>query len=783
MVVPELLFADSFVALLSNEKFTQELLTFLSLTIQGLGLGLIIGIPLGILLTRISRIASPMMSVLALIQTIPGLALLGFCFSLLGLTGATVAVTSAVVYSVFPVVLNTYTGIEQVDPALKDSARGMGMTQMQILWKVELPLALPVIMAGVRTGAVYVIGMITVCGVLGTGGLGEFITRGTSQTDTALIFLGVIPILIITMLFFWGLSGISRLSAKQPNLGLMLGGGLVAMMSLFAIGKPIVSEMLADPGTASSAVTSDIKQSTLAEAWDQADTFNQQARRFISLTMRGLGLALLVGLPMGIFLTRIPKLAQPLITGLALIQTIPSLALLGFCVSLFGLFGASAAIFGTVVYSLLPIVLNTYVGITQVTPSLKDSARGMGMTNGQILWKVEVPLALPVIMAGARTAATYAISMVTIATLVGARGLGDYVYSGMSSNENTVILIGVIPILILSFGVFWGLSLLAWLSQKRVVLGLRLCGALIIGLASYALLEPVLAKRPDIRIGCKNFTENRLMGEIMKVMIKEDPELRSLKVDLYPNLGSQFAYKSVQEGELDIYPAYDGTLLTKQDAVNVTDQKMKELKGQPPQAMTDYVREVMKDKHNLELLKTFGVNSTYVMALLKTNNRHHLKSIEDIGAHPELRIATPMEFKDRKDGWDSLAETYDVQDKSKSFAQFKDTLQLYAPEFRYQAVINGDADIVVGFVTDWQLEAYPFEMLKDNRNHFLNYYAAPLVSGEILERYPRLRVVLNKLEGKISGPDMGRMIREVRKDKKKPEDVARSFLKRKKLIP
>ena len=160
----------------------------------------------------------------------------------------------------------------------------------------------------------------------------------------------------------------------------------------------------------------------LVSAWERSqDTFWPQTLLFLSLTLRALGLALLIGIPAGTLLTRLPRVAGPVIAVLAMLQTIPSLVLLGLLIPLVGI-GQTAALFAAVVYSLFPIVLNTFVGITQVPAAIRDAARGMGMTDGQILRTVEIPLAMPVILAGVRTGAVYASAMIVISAIVGAGG-------------------------------------------------------------------------------------------------------------------------------------------------------------------------------------------------------------------------------------------------------------------------------------------------------------------------------------------------------------------------
>src|SRR4051812_22434522 len=136
----------------------------------------------------------------------------------------------------------------------------------------------------------------------------------------------------------------------------------------------------------------------LASAWERShDGFWHQVGLSVALTLRAVGLALLLGMPAGLMLTRLPRIADPVIAGLATLQTIPSLVLLALMIPVLGI-GQPAALFAAVVYSLFPIVLNTYVGISQVSPAVRDAARGMGMTDRQLLWRVELPLGLPVLL-------------------------------------------------------------------------------------------------------------------------------------------------------------------------------------------------------------------------------------------------------------------------------------------------------------------------------------------------------------------------------------------------
>lgn len=164
----------------------------------------------------------------------------------------------------------------------------------------------------------------------------------------------------------------------------------------------------------------------------------------LQLSIIALLLAVIIGVGVGIGLTRIPKLANLVIGAASVVQTIPSLALLGFMIPLIGI-GVVPAIVALFLYSLLPILRNTSTGILGVESALTEAGVGMGMTNMQLLFIVELPLALPIIMAGIRTAAVTIIGVATLASLIGAGGLGDLIFGGISMANNNMIFAGAIP--------------------------------------------------------------------------------------------------------------------------------------------------------------------------------------------------------------------------------------------------------------------------------------------------------------------------------------------------
>jgi osmoprotectant transport system permease protein len=188
----------------------------------------------------------------------------------------------------------------------------------------------------------------------------------------------------------------------------------------------------------------------------------QETGTHLFIVAIAVGVATLIGIPLGILITRQVRWRQPILGIANILQTIPSLALFGFLISVpvIGGIGAQTAIIALTLYSFLPIIRNTYTGITSVDPAIREAGRGMGMTNQQLLLQVEIPLALSFILAGVRVATVIAIGIATIAAAIGAGGLGVFVFRGIAMVNNQLILAGAIPAAILAILADWGIGLL-----------------------------------------------------------------------------------------------------------------------------------------------------------------------------------------------------------------------------------------------------------------------------------------------------------------------------------
>src|SRR5690349_9613422 len=276
--------------------------------------------------------------------------------------------------------------------------------------------------------------------------------------------------------------------------------------------------------------------------------------------------AILIGVPLGIFASRRPRLSAPIVGIANVVQTIPSLAMFGFLlpVPFVGGVGARAAIVVLILYGLLPIVRTTIAGIAGIDATVREAGIAMGMTAGELLRIVELPLALPSIAGGVRVAAVVGVGSATIAAAIGAGGLGEYIYRGLSMVDSTVILAGAIPAALLALAVD---GALLWverqLSARRRSLSRRsTLAAAGVAVAVMLVSGGAVAARSGgaIVVGSKNFTEQVILGELVAQTIERDTHL---PVQRRLNLGGTLICdRALMTGDIDVYVEYTGTALT-----------------------------------------------------------------------------------------------------------------------------------------------------------------------------------------------------------------------------
>jgi len=467
-------------------------------------------------------------------------------------------------------------------------------------------------------------------------------------------------------------------------------------------------------------------------------------------------IAAALGLPLGVAMARRPRLARPILAVAGLLQTIPSLALFGFLIPLpfLGGIGARTAIVALVLYALLPILRNTYTGIQHVDRAVVEAATGLGMTGAQRLRMVELPLALPVILAGVRIAAVVSVGTATIAAAVGAGGLGTYVFRGIATVDTRLILAGAIPAALLALATD---ALLGAVEKaRRPARAAAALAAAVAVAAGLAALGGASSPRPVV-VGSKNFTEQVVLGEILAALLED----RGFAVDRRLNLGgTNVCHEAVRTGQLDVYVEYTGTALT--------DILKRPARSDP----ADVLREVTTGYAPLGLRvgRPLGFNNTFALVMRRADAaRLAVSRISDLGPHAAtLRVGLFGEFLERKDGMAGLLQAYGFR-----FAVPPREMDL---GLLYPALAAGRVDLVVGSATDALIAALDMVVLQDDRHYFPPYDAVPVLSEAGLRRHPGLQAAVESLAGRIDEAAMRKMNYAVDGEHQAPAAVAREFL-------
>jgi osmoprotectant transport system permease protein len=496
-------------------------------------------------------------------------------------------------------------------------------------------------------------------------------------------------------------------------------------------------------------------QSHAAEVW-------RLLAQHIALVVVSTSAAVAVGVPIGIMAARRPRLGSPLTAIASIVQTIPSLALLGFLLPLplVGGIGARTALVALFLYALLPIIRTTAAGLRSIDPAILDAADAMGMTPMQRLRQVELPLAFPAIIAGVRVSAVVGVGTVTIAAAIGAGGLGEYIYRGLSMVDATVILAGAIPVAALALSID-GLLYAAtrWRASRRsrggtaAPVAAAVVAALAVGIAATA-----YSADERIAVGSKNFTEQVILGELMAQAIER---YAGLPVDRRLNLGGTFICdRALQAGDIDLYVEYSGTALT---AV------FKRPVQRDPAAVREEVRVRYADTGRT-MLSPLGFNNTFAILVRGADARARaLTSLSQLAAHaPQWRAGFGYEFLEREDGYRGLASTYGLK--------FSSAPRVMDLTLIYRALAAGEVDVIAGDATAGLIDALGLAVLDDDRQYFPPYEAVPIVHAPTLLRYPQIASALTRLSGRITSTQMRRMNYAVDGERQDAAAVVRQFL-------
>src|ERR1700754_5016260 len=459
----------------------------------------------------------------------------------------------------------------------------------------------------------------------------------------------------------------------------------------------------------------------------------------VSVTALALGLA--VSLPLAILARNRPLLRGALLGIASVVQTVPGLALLALFYPLllalaaltlgwfgfsFSAFGFLPAVLALALYSMLPVLRNTITGLNGVDPALLEAAQGVGMTPRQSLLSVELPLALPIIMAGIRTSAVWVIGTATLSTPIGQTSLGNYIFAGLQTPNWVFVLFGCLSAAVLALAVDQLLALIESGLRNRSRLRAALGGVGIAALVAATLVPTLALKSSSYIVGAKTFAEQYVLSALMAQRLRA----AGLSAGTREGLGSSVIYDALASDDIDVYVDYSGTLWVNQ--FHRTDIKPRE------ELLADL--KTMLAKQNITLLGELGFENAYVLVVPRKRAAElGVKTIADLAARSaSMSIAGDYEFFSRPE-WAALQKAYGLSFRSQRTMQ---------PDFMYAAVASGEVDVIAGYTSDGLIAKYDLVVLEDAKRAIPPYDAivllAPKRAGD-----EKLKAALQPLLGKI----------------------------------
>ncbi|WFA75828.1 ABC transporter permease/substrate-binding protein [Streptococcus suis] len=481
----------------------------------------------------------------------------------------------------------------------------------------------------------------------------------------------------------------------------------------------------------------------------------------LRISLLALIIAIAIAVPLGLILSSKKRLTEWSLQITGIFQTIPSLALLGLFIPFMGI-GTLPAVVALVIYAIFPILQGTLTGLGEIDPSLEEAATAFGMNKWEKLKKFKLALAMPILMSGIRTASIMIIGTATLAALVGAGGLGSFILLGIDRNDSALILIGAVSSAVLAVLFGYGIRLLQDKKPKTILLAL-LVTLFTVG-ASYVPMLNFSTKQ--LVIAGKLGAEPEILINMYKLLIEDQTDI---KVEIKPNFGkTSFLYEALKSGSIDIYPEYTGTITSTLLKNSPTDLSTN------PEEVYAYAKEAILEQDGLVYLAPMAFQNTFALAVTEDYaQKNDIEKISDLAKVQQTAVAGfSLEFNDREDGNIGLKNLYNLQLNVKTME----------PALRYEAIKNGDVQLVDAYSTDSKIVSYKLKILEDDKQLFPPYQAAPLLSKETLEKYPELEQVLGVLAGNISTEEMTQMNYAVDVEGKSAEQVAREYLEQEELL-
>lgn len=502
----------------------------------------------------------------------------------------------------------------------------------------------------------------------------------------------------------------------------------------------------------------------LTSRWD---FFANLLVEHIAISMTAILIAMVIGGITGLLISEFDRAAKPTMAVINFLYTIPSISMLGFLIPFSGV-GNATAIIALTIYALLPMVRNTHTGLAGVEPAILEAATGMGSTPLQVLVKIKLPLAMPVIFAGIRSMVTMTIALGGIASFIGAGGLGVAIYRGITTNNAAMTLDGSLLIAILALIVDGVLGLIEHHLQKRHVTHRRKRWPAVLALLLIAAIGGTTIYQNQhtdtIHIASKPMTEQYIISEMLDLLIEQDTDLN---VELTQGVGGGTAniMPGMESGDFDLYPEYTGTAWnTVLKETSVYSEKQ-----------FDQLQQAYKDNYDMQWVGMYGFNNTYRIAVSRRiADQYHLTTTSDLAAvAPNLTFGAQYDYFEREDGYNAVCEAYGMQ--------FAKTMDIDIG-LKYQALAQNQIDATVVFTTDGQLSSPDVVVLEDDLGFFPSYLCGNVVRNDVIEEHPELVTELEKLQGTITDLDMAKMNNAVETEGREPRDVAADFLRERGLL-
>ncbi|KAI7259085.1 hypothetical protein KC345_g10399 [Hortaea werneckii] len=464
-------------------------------------------------------------------------------------------------------------------------------------------------------------------------------------------------------------------------------------------------------------------------------------KEHIVISILALAVSALLGISLGYLCAERKRSEQWIVSLFQALRIVPSLAILFLLIPVMGT-GFQPAITALILLAIPPVLVNTVAGLAEVPAFMLETAYAVGMTDWQVLWKVRLPLAAPLILTGIKTAAIEIVASATLAAKIGAGGLGSIIFTGLGLNRIDLLLIGGISVAVLSIAAGFMLDRAdRWLFKYKFT-GNK---------------NEEEGGKSTIRIGSKDFTENLIVGELYALALED----AGYKVERVFNIAGSVIHTSLVNKEIDLYPEYTGTgLLTILKLPLMTD----------PDEVYSRVKKAYEEQFQATWLDYSKANDGAGLVVRSAVAKElGITTISDLQKHAsELRFASQGEVDQREDGIPALEKVYGPLNWKSS--------KVYDNSLKYEVLSNDEADVAPAYTTEGMLvDTDEFTLLQDDKQVWPPYNLAPVIRDEVLNANPDIAEVINKVSAALDTGTITALNAKVDVDKEEYEDVAKEF--------